>query len=252
MVGARTAHIVILCSSGQQNLLCMTGPNVVKCKPPFPLPFVMRSACTPEINCVGGNTEDRAATSRRAGQPDPHPIHMMFGLKPDQAHTASSQNQARMYEYQTFRMLHWETEHPGVWTKKHVEQLLSAFLKFCTWKWLGCPGNISLTCKPDQDLAQKFGLCMYPLCWSLIPPRYWPDQVFASLLETEQHEHNIPARRRPEARRQFRHPARSGVCTPCQSTKQFRRKNWKLAINCRRLVCPQAPRNNSEHHTLDQ
>ncbi len=39
----------------------------------------------------GGRTPDRAGTSRRAGEPDPHPIHMMFRLCTDWSHTASGQ-----------------------------------------------------------------------------------------------------------------------------------------------------------------
>ncbi len=42
----------------------------------------------------GGRTSDRAGTSRRASEPNPHLIHMMFRLCTNQWHTASGQLQA--------------------------------------------------------------------------------------------------------------------------------------------------------------
>ncbi len=39
----------------------------------------------------GGRTPDRAGTSRRAGEPDLHLIHMIFRLCTDWSHTASGQ-----------------------------------------------------------------------------------------------------------------------------------------------------------------
>ncbi len=42
----------------------------------------------------GGRTPDRAGTSRRAGEPDLHLIHMMFRLYTDWSHIASGQLQA--------------------------------------------------------------------------------------------------------------------------------------------------------------
>ncbi len=40
----------------------------------------------------GGNASDRAGTCRRAGLPDLHLSHVMFGVNSNQAHTASSQH----------------------------------------------------------------------------------------------------------------------------------------------------------------
>ncbi len=62
----------------------------------------------------GGRTPDRAGTSRRAGEPDPHPVHMIFRLYTDWLHTASGQLRA------SIRLaLGWDVPHAFVFFAKY-------------------------------------------------------------------------------------------------------------------------------------
>ncbi len=171
----------------------------------------------------GGNTQDQAGTSRRAGQPDQHLIHVIFRLNPDWAHRVSGQHWPR--KNQMLRIFHpsenilgygkkpnaWnvppERENTPAYEQKTCWTVISVFSNFapkseCTLGTLG-PSHWHASLIGIQPEVLVFVL----VCWAGPQSGFTaccrPDQMWASPLIVVMHVRNISAWFRPELARRW-------------------------------------------------